>query len=192
MNMPPTKAIDYDPETGKKIRVEEYKGKLGVWLHSVPDCPGHNLVGIAGDIHEQVKVNGEYDYRKSAHKPITKQSKGKAYYYEIVAIGCPTSSQRGTHGAESLRIPWHQAHDETDDNYTRRMRYSRPWGPSSETGRRLRGVRQSVENRFSMLDRRFPFKRIPAYSQSRKLSLITGYMLGHNLAMAGLHQRAGP
>ncbi len=49
-----------------------------------------------------------------------------------------------------------------------------------------------MENRFSMLDRRFPFKRIPAYSQTRKLSLITGYMLGHNLAMAGLEPRAGP
>ncbi len=192
MNMPPPKAIDYDLETGKKIRVEEFKGKLGIWGHSLPDCPGHTLVGIAGDIHEQVKVGGKYDYRKSAHQPITKQSKGKAYYYETVTIGCPTSSQRGTHTAESLRIPWHQARDETDDNYTQRMRYSRPWGPSSETGRRLRGVRQSVENRFSMLDRRFPFKRIPAYSQARKLSLVTGYMLGHNLAMAGLHQRAGP
>ncbi len=45
-----------------------------------------------------------------------------------VTIGCPTSSQRGTHAAESLRIPWHQARGETDDNYTQRMRYSRPWG----------------------------------------------------------------
>jgi hypothetical protein len=56
----------------------------------------------------------------------------------------------------------------------------------------LRPVRQRVENRFRMLDRAFPFERVPAYSEQTKLTLMYGYALGHNLAMAGLQTRAGP
>lgn len=42
-----------------------------------------------------------------------------------------------------------------------------------------------------MIDRVFPFKRIPAYDNDAKHSLVFGYSNGHNLAMAG-HERAGP
>ena len=90
-----------------------------------------------------------------------------------------------------IRILWRQGRNETDANYRNRLNYSRPRGPSSAIGHRLRGVRQSVENRFRMLDHAFPFKRIPADSPQAKLALVCGYALGHNLAMTGLDELAG-
>ena len=194
INLPPAKAVHNDPETGKKVRHQEYFGGLGVWRHKLEHCPGHQLTGIAGDIHLQEIVDGEIAYRKLEHRPSCKIAKGKAYWYELVKVPCAIG-RRGGQSAPSedsaIRIPWHQAKDESDEAYHSRLRYSRAWGPSSPNGKYLRGVRQSVENRFAMIDRAFPFKRIPAYDKDTKLSLMFGYAIGHNLAMAG-HERAGP
>lgn len=194
VNLPPAKAVHDDPETGKKVRDEEYYGDLGVWHHKLENCPGHQLTGIAGDIHLQEIVDGTHSYRKLDHRPSCKTAKGKSYLYEVVKVPCAKNrplKQASPTKYPTIRIPWHQAQSETEEAYESRMRYSRAWGPSSREGKYLRGVRQSVENRFSILDRAFPFKRVPAYSKGSKLSLMLGYAIGHNLAMAG-HERASP
>lgn len=193
MNRPPAKRSTTDPDTGAKIRLEEHMGDLGRWWHKQghqhhPQCPGHNLTGIGGDIHLQEPVNGKIEYRKLDHQPRAITRRGKTYNYERVNVPC--HRQRRT---APIDIPWHQAPGETDNAYQTRLRYSRPWGPTSPTGTRLRGIRSSVENRFCMIDRMFPFKRVPAYSVQTKLSLMFGYAIGHNLAKAGLERiRAGP
>ncbi len=195
MNYPPAKTSHTDPSTGKKTREAEHIGDLGTWHHNTTDCPGHRLTGIAGDIHTQEKVNGKITYRKLNHQPSAKTTKGKTYWYENIELTCPASRRSTRPGSTKdriIRMPWHQGRDETQVAYNKRVQYARPWGPSSPTGTRLRGVRQSVENRFAMLDREFPFTRVPAYSEATKISLALGYAIGHNLAMAGLGHAADP
>ncbi len=127
-------------------------------------------------------------YNKLNHRPTAVVRGGKTYNYEVVHVPC-----RAKRTIAPIRIPWHQATGESDKSYESRLRYSRPWGPSSRIGARLRGVRSNVEARFSMIDNAFPFKRIPAYSVKTKMNLMYGYAHGHNLCMAGLEQkRAGP
>lgn len=49
-----------------------------------------------------------------------------------------------------------------------------------------------MENRFATIDRAFPLQACPACSKETKLRLLFGYMIGYNIAMGGLEQRAGP
>ncbi|MEI8084383.1 MAG: hypothetical protein WCI74_21285, partial [Actinomycetes bacterium] len=84
MNLPPAKKVADDPHTGAKIREEEFIGNLGTWHHRDSDCPGHRLVGIAGDYHLQELVEGGFVYTKLAHRPHSTTTKGKIYYYEHV------------------------------------------------------------------------------------------------------------
>lgn len=55
-------------------------------------------------------------------------------------------SQKATRSGQpqTIRVPLHQAAVESDGAYHFRARYSRAWGPSSETGTRLQQANETL------------------------------------------------
>lgn len=176
INVPPPLKAHTDELTGERVRDREYEYLLNLDGLGVrrPNSLKGELVFMGGVPYEKRVADGSVEHRRLESRPRFTNPRGKrTYLYLEIATGSTT--------ADIIRIPMHQAPNETPEEHQNRMHWTRAYAPGTPEYLALRGVRQSAESEHSSLDRKLPFKVLPTFRAHSQNWHVGMHAVFHNL-----------